>query len=110
MKSSNKNPKIPAGITPTITFNHKSIVFFFCCLDLFELKGFSFSKYNTTTDRIAPSWIITLKLFEKDCGFRETNSFTKIRCPVLLTGRNSVTPSTILKINTLIMSNIQKSS
>ena len=56
----------------------------------------------TTTDRMAPSWMMTLKALEKPSGSSFTNWLTRMRWPVDETGKNSVMPSTRDRIRTLI--------
>ena len=51
---------------------------------------------SSTSARIAPSWITTVYIFQYGLA-RSTwsNASTSLRCAVELTGRNSVSPSTI---------------
>lgn len=56
-------------------------------------------QYNEKTAKMAPSWIkISKDLTKEVCGIN--NRFeTSTRCPVEETGKNSVIPSTIERIN-----------
>ena len=58
-------PMTPAGIQETMTFFQSSTVSFFSVRVFHEEKGLSRSKFSTTTDRIAPSWITTRNISMK---------------------------------------------
>jgi len=98
IKSLNKKPRIKAGITPIIVFIHMSMVSFFRDLSTSSMIHNFFQKY-INTDPIAPTWINISKVLENFSSEKVANSFTRIRCPVLDTGKNSVNPSTMLRMS-----------
>ena len=84
-----------AGIEATMTFFQSSMVSDFSWCDFMDENGLSFSKFRTTTAKMAPSWMTTrnmsMNCFDT-CNLM--NSSTRIIWPVLETGSHSVSPST----------------
>ena len=79
-------PRMPVGRKPTMIG-----------ISRFGLERI-FLAYNDTTAIMAPSWINSSKLLtNSDCGM-ESRRAARIMCPVEEMGRNSVTPSTIARI------------
>ena len=86
---------MPAGSVATMTFFQSSTVSRFSCRDFHDENGLSFSKFSTTTARMAPSWMTTRNMSQKSLVTSSvTNWLSRSMCPVLETGSHSVMPST----------------
>jgi hypothetical protein len=72
----------PVGITATTSFLSTSMF----------RKRF---QYSTTTERMAPSWMMISKLLRNSVSVRPSARLARIRCAVEEIGRNSVIPSTM---------------
>ena len=80
---------------PTMILPHRLHVARRPCPPLLGLKGLSWWKYSTHTDRMAPSWMTTRNMFQNSSDTSIfTNSSTRIMWPVEEMGSHSVTPST----------------
>ncbi|MNC43094.1 hypothetical protein D3C75_919400 [compost metagenome] len=120
IESSNRKPSTPKGMRPTITCASFSRPVVSTAgwpsgtaVSSLRLKRFSPSRSMnrlrkiTTTARIEPSWITTLKVFavyfpRNSCDFSHISSTITI-WPVEDTGANSVNPSTIPRMIALII-------
>src|SRR5919197_3573997 len=92
MKPPNKSPSTAAGMKATSRFLHS-----------FGSMRKNRARYSHTTASIAPVWITTSKTLSRS-PLAPSRSLTRMRCPVLEIGRNSVIPSTTPRINALMTS------
>ena len=95
MKSLSGMPIAAAGMQPSTILPHRFHVARRPSRPLLGLKGLSWWKYSTHTDRMAPSWMTTRNMFQNSAGTSIfTNSSTRIMWPVEEMGSHSVMPST----------------
>ena len=73
------SPMTPVGITATTSF--------------FNTSQFqNFDQYNTTTERMAPSWMMISKLLRNSESASLSTWLARMRCAVDEMGRNSLSP------------------
>ena len=107
----NKSPMTAAGTQARMTLYQSCHVARFSQLDFQLENGLSFSKFSTTTARMAPSCMTTRNMSIKDFDTSSLmNSSTRIICPVLLIGSHSVRPSTMPRTTVFKSSIILKST
>ena len=107
----NKSPMTAAGTQARMTLYQSCHVARFSQLDFQLENGLSFSKFSTTTARMAPSCMTTRNMSIKDFDTSSLmNSSTRIMCPVLLIGSHSVSPSTMPRTTVFKSSIILKST